>query len=149
MVRMGLQNLAAEIPQVGRLGVYRTAQRIVSRLKQPGSPISYPVHWDSDKQRVAFFASGGFGRGIPTVRSGETNGAWTLTSLSNGYEIDNQSSGSLFVYGDLFGRGQSLIHKDRWPLFKDVVDDEVGNLPDDVGAELRTAIIAEGFAPGL
>ena len=149
MVRMGLQNLAAELPQVGRLGVYRTAQRIVSRLKQPGSPISYPVHWDSDKQRVAFFASGGFGRGIPTVRSGETNGAWTLTSLSNGYEIDNQSNGSLFVYGDLFGRGQSLIHKDRWPLFKDVVDEQIFWLPQDVGAELRTAIIAEGFAPGL
>ena len=33
MVRMGLQNLAADIPQVGRLGVYRTAQRIVIEIE--------------------------------------------------------------------------------------------------------------------
>ena len=149
MVRQGLQDLAADIPLVGRLGVYRTAQRIVARLKQPGSPITYPVQWDSDKQRRAFFATDGFGAGIPTGRSGEVESAWTLVSLSNGYEINNSEPYASYVFGDISGNGQSLIHQGRWSLMADVVDSEVDDLPDDVSEELRTAIIASGFAPGL
>ena len=45
----------------------RVAQEIIGR--DPG-PVKYPIQWTSDKQRRAFFATDGFGRGIPTRRTG-------------------------------------------------------------------------------
>src|SRR3972149_8428153 len=39
-------------------------------MAQPGSPIAYPVRWDSEKQRRAYFATDGFGAGIPYSRTG-------------------------------------------------------------------------------
>jgi hypothetical protein len=148
VVRQGLQKLSGKIPQVGRLGIYQTAQRIKTRLGKPGLSISYPVKWDSDKQRKAFFATDGFGGGIPHKR-GDMNRQWKIVDIGNGYQITNDAPGALFVYGDMFGASQSLIHRNRWPLFKDVVNDEIKNLPKNLSKQLRTAAIAEGFAVGL
>jgi len=38
--------------------------------KIPG-PVKYPIRWTSERQRRAFFATRGFGRGIPTKRTGD------------------------------------------------------------------------------
>lgn len=44
------------------------AKATLAKLKRvPGAP-SYPLRWTSEKQRRAFFASGGFGKGIPAKR---------------------------------------------------------------------------------
>lgn len=46
----------------------RLANRALDSLRRvPGGPV-YPIRWTSDKQRRAFFASKGFGRGIPARR---------------------------------------------------------------------------------
>jgi|GEM_PF-3941447 len=47
-------------------------------LVVPGGVI-YPIQWKSVKQRRAFFATNGFGKGIPTKRSGTLQQAWVLT----------------------------------------------------------------------
>lgn len=45
------------------------AGRALARLKtEPGSPV-YPIRWKNERQRRGFFASKGFGRGIPASRS--------------------------------------------------------------------------------
>lgn len=50
----------------GRRG--RLANRSLAALKrEPGPPI-YPIRFTTDRQRRAFFASKGFGRGIPARR---------------------------------------------------------------------------------
>lgn len=36
--------------------------------REPGG-VSYPIQWSTEKQRRAFFATKGFGKGIPTRRS--------------------------------------------------------------------------------
>lgn len=41
----------------------------------PGKP-QYPIRWKSEKQRRAFFASDGFGGGVPTVRKNVIIKAW-------------------------------------------------------------------------
>ncbi len=38
--------------------------------KNPGPP-KYPIRWKSEKQRRAFFATDGFGKGIPYKRIGK------------------------------------------------------------------------------
>ena len=139
VVRQGLQNLGRDMPQVGRLGIFRTAQAIVTRLHNTdGAPSSTPVMWDSDRQRKAYFASNGFGGGVPTVRTGDTKRAWQLVRLDNGYSIYNSTPAAGHVYGDINGKGQSRIHEGRWVLFQDIVFELIDErLTDDVIAELR------------
>jgi len=42
---------------------------------QPAHP-KYPIAWQSERQRKAFFATNGFGRGIPTQRTGQMARGW-------------------------------------------------------------------------
>lgn len=54
----------------------RVRKRILKIVAvEPGAPV-YPIIWTSDKQRRAFFATNGFGRGIPTVRTHAIRDSW-------------------------------------------------------------------------
>ena len=51
IVRPGLQDLEAQIPKIGRKGIYDMMVRVRSRLAQKPRRPSYPINWDSEKQR--------------------------------------------------------------------------------------------------
>jgi hypothetical protein len=80
----------AQAPQLTAQVVTRTVNRVSPRilapLRQAGSPVSYPLKWKmrsvGDKlvsiQRKAFFATNGFGKGIPYKRTGDLARAWKL-----------------------------------------------------------------------
>jgi hypothetical protein len=55
----------------------------------PG-PVRYPFQWSSDKQRRAYFATNGFGHGIPYNRSNNLKN-------SGEYKVDKSRS-SLYVF---------------------------------------------------
>ncbi len=132
-VRQGLQNLSAAIPEVGRLQIYRTAQRIYSAMKVKGAKPTYPIQWDSEKQRRAFFASDGFGGGIPHKRIDQYVNAWTIERIGDmGYRIKNESPGAEWIAGD----SQSRIHRGRWPVFRYVIGIEVQKLPEEITREI-------------
>jgi hypothetical protein len=54
---------------IPKLTAWQTQTNIVLG-KIPG-PVKYPIRWTSERQRRAFFATNGFGRGIPTKRTGD------------------------------------------------------------------------------
>jgi hypothetical protein len=54
------------------------AQLLAQLQQEPGAP-KYPIRWSSERQRRAFFASNGFGRGIPTKRSHAMSQAWQVS----------------------------------------------------------------------
>jgi hypothetical protein len=80
-----------------------------------------PYKWQTEKQRRAFFATDGFGRGIPTERTGETTNAWMMTTKDSNWtqvKIENDSPGAFFVQGD----GQQRGHKaDGWRKVADII----------------------------
>jgi len=85
----------------------------------PASP-SYPIHWDSKRQRDAFFATNGFGGGIPHQRDGEVPDSWrgeiaTTPSVIRG-SVFSQKPGIRYVQDRNF---QSNIHKGRWTTIQD------------------------------
>lgn len=45
--------------------------------QEPGKP-KYPIQWTSERQRRAFFATKGFGRGIPTRRTHRLSQSWDV-----------------------------------------------------------------------
>lgn len=82
----------------------RIGQRVMRALKQqPGTP-HYPIRWKTQRQRRAFFATNGFGRGIPTVRTGAESQGWdyTIERLSEGgtFTVFNDVPYALYVQGD-------------------------------------------------
>lgn len=150
MVRMGLENLAKEIAEVGRLRLYNAGLEIVREMKVPGSEPTYPIQWDTDKQRKAFFASDGFGAGIPSRRTGNYEKAWQLVSIGDrptnrGYEVVNTESYSKYIAGNAFGQGQSSIHVGRWKVFRDVVDKVLAKLPAEVLQAMKVVVRKIGF----
>lgn len=136
LVRMGLQTFEGEVPKVGRLQIYRAMQRAQKRLRKPGKKPTYPIPWDSLKQKRAFFATDGFGGGIPYKRTGKIVAGWSIVKLDDGYRLINQVDGVKYVVGDAYGQSQSRIHQGRWEVYRDVVEQELEPLPQQVRQEI-------------
>lgn len=111
---------------------------IIQRLQRPGKKPTYPIQWDSDKQRRAFFATNGFGGGIPHQRTGKLAGGWKRESLDNGFVLVNRFKGAKYVWGNVRGEYQSQIHVGRWPLLRDILNNVIARLPKIIQESLRT-----------
>ena len=113
VVRIGLQKLSKDLPQIGRLPIFRTAQAIVRIMKKYPSQPSGSVY-----ERTYTFRK-----------------SWIIKRTKQGYFISaNPVSpyGILygpFVVGDEQGRGQARVFKGRWPIFKTVAEKEASKLP--------------------
>lgn len=82
----------------------RSRWRDALRVEPPSAQNFYPIHWQSAKQRRAFFATNGFGGGIPHIRTHDLSKGWQvdITDLGAGGEINvyNESDAADYVYGD-------------------------------------------------
>lgn len=126
-----------------------TAGEITEEMREPGAPITYPVNWDSERQRKAYFASNGFGHGIPYVRKGDYERGWTKAELPEGWQISNKHpagaiGGTLNGVDSLVAQGksalsswQSKIHRGRWKSFLVTAAQKVSELPKRVIKKLR------------
>lgn len=135
--------LAVVFPKIALKVLEESAQNIQRKMAEPGKPIRYPVNWDSVRQRKAFFASNGFGEGIPYRRKNEHVNAWQMAPIQNGWQLSNSKPSAMFLFGradglDISpGKKQSNIHKGRWPLFRPTVDEEVQKLPRNLIARIN------------
>jgi len=135
LVRKGLEDLDAEVVQVGRVGLFRAAQRIVKAMRREPSVPTYPpawVNWDNDRQKRAFFKTKGFGTGVPHVRSHDYSKGYHIDKVDTGYQIYNDDPSAKYVGGDSFGNLYSKIHLGIWPLFADAADKEISKLPEEI-----------------
>lgn len=107
------------------------------------------VDWDSDVQRVAYYASGGFGHGVPYDPTGGAEAAWQHQAISNGHMVANIGHKAVFLYGTATGvgkggkttaTGQSRIHAGRRRVFRVVADSVIAKLPERVLQILRIEV---------
>lgn len=120
---------AGNLPKLMETAVKRQESRIKSRLlkqlrTEPGSP-KYPIQWSSDRQRKAYFASNGFGGGIPYQRTGKLVRAWKVEFVHSdgGLAIvaENPVASARYVIGD----AQQPFHKiTGWYNADNVIADE-------------------------
>lgn len=113
LVRNGLQNLDAEIPKVSRLVIYRSSQRIIQRMK------GYPSRSGSKYNRTFRFRDN-----------------WLITAREDGYQVQNRTPYGRYVVGSAFGGGQAWMHVGIWTPLRDVAEEEVKNLPQDISKEI-------------
>lgn len=107
--------------EVGRL---RT--RIVAALREDPGPVAYAdqgrLRWKSERQRRAFFATNGFGGGIPYRRTGALQQAYDVRkeSSENGGILLVTNSSPVADY--VVGESTQPYHLDTgWPQVADVV----------------------------
>ena len=105
-----------------RRQVVRVRPKLLSKLRAyPGAP-KYPLRWKSARQRRAFFATNGFGGGIPYQRTGKLGAGWNIdiTPLAEGGQVvlSNTQSYMPFVQGD----STQPFHLDTgWPQMGPIV----------------------------
>ena len=131
------------VPAAGLWALESAAKRVQKRMQEPGKPSTSPVSWDSIRQQRAYFASNGFGGGIPYRRRGIYERGWQIRRSPNGTDHSNRTRGARFIGGlpsgqDLSpGKKQSSIHKGRYRLLRPTVDEEIKKLHQDVIDRLR------------
>lgn len=103
-----------KVPSAARR-VTRFAKRELEALT-PG-PAKHPIMWTSEKQRRAFFATNGFGRGIPTKRMGGIEDGWEVRT-----RIEQDASGEFVIINTapyaqwVIGKDQQRFHEiTGWP----------------------------------
>lgn len=97
---------------------------VVEQLKAPAR-VAYPIEWQSEKQRKAFWATDGFGGGIPHIRTGAIEDANRLYAIQNPdgatVILENLNPKAKYVYGGASAasaRLQQRMHRNSgWPLF--------------------------------
>lgn len=129
IVRRGLQDLQKETPEIGRLQIRRTVDRIVKIMR-----VYPPPPRNSTYQRT-----GRLGRSWKILRLGDT-----------GYRIENNARFrgrryTVYVVGDAYGQRQADVHKNRWNIFRDIVDQEFEKLPDLVDQHIHRVVRRRGW----
>jgi hypothetical protein len=95
-----------EFPSVVAEAAQEAAVRVTPKLRLLANaprPVKYPIQWKTERQRRAFFASDGFGKGIPYQRTGTVAQGWRIEAdrVDNAtvLAISNPVSYAKFVYG--------------------------------------------------
>lgn len=122
---------------------------VLGNLSQPAPSVARPIEWQSERQRKAYFASNGFGGGIPSRRTDTTRNAWylhrELTAGELAIEIGNNKAHAQFVYGSLNQRSrdeaarfQQRMHRNTgWGLAVDIINPALETIRDQYIGELR------------
>ncbi len=123
LVRMGLQNLALEVPKIGRNQIWQAMQRAQAKMR------IYPAERKDQKYRRTYYLRKNW-------KIGKASGAMA------GYTIQNDTPYAPYVVGDAYGQRQAWMHIStdqgkRWNLVRDVIEDEVKTLPEAITDELR------------
>jgi hypothetical protein len=118
--------------------VGRLRSRILARLKVEPKKPTYPLRWKSERQRRAFFATDGFGGGIPSTRSGKLLASYDVqvTDIGDGgvLSITNSDPKARFVIGD-----------DAQPMHLDTGWKQIADVASDARVEAENVLIDTWF----
>lgn len=115
---------AQQTPKLMATAYRRATSRLKSRWltalrkEPPAASNFYKLPWASEKQRRAFFATKGFGHGIPYQRTDALAQGWDVdidTADDGGaIVVSNSAPESIYVYGDLDTPRQPMFEKIPW-----------------------------------
>lgn len=130
VVRQGLENLDRDIPRIGAARIFAAMNRARKRVTTYPPPIPTSRYKRTGTYKRSFQV-----RRNP--RSGlRKNVGYTLF----GRAVQKGRDYTRYVGGDAFGRRQASIHENRWPVIREIVEDEVKGLPREIEDNVRLSI---------
>jgi hypothetical protein len=121
--------------KAGRDAMYQVSSNVKARMSEEGKPVTYSIQWDSERQRRAFFATNGFGRGIPYRRIDRYRLGWKEERQPFGATLSQKHPAG--AIGGTTSGWQSRIHRGRWPHLLTVLFDELSKVPADLSNRLK------------
>ncbi len=134
-IRRAILGFIAKLPGGGLSVLESTARELKSRMSKPGAPIRYPVQWDSPKQKRAFFATNGFGKGIPYQRTNKYIQSGEVQRFADKVTFSNPHPAG--AIGGIPGGWQSRIHRGRWPYITKELFEVLKELPANLSNAIR------------
>jgi hypothetical protein len=133
-VLQALEDAYAKSPRTIKTFLNRSLlPQYIKRIQQQWTPypgaVRYPIQWASDKQRRAFFATNGFGGGIPYRRTRNLQKSWVfaIDDYPNGAEVSIGNTADYARY--VIGAEQQPFHRNTgWPR----IDDEAAALTNEL-----------------
>lgn len=133
--RKFLGDLVARFQKSAEQASEETLTEIKRQMSAPGKPITYPVQWDSEKQRRYVIAKLREEGNLPYSRTDAYRNGWKLAKTPEGFSLSNQHPAGA-IGGTLTGNNlasltswQSKIHRGRWPAILPIVREQLGKLP--------------------
>jgi hypothetical protein len=114
-VAAAIEKLGTGIADASKVRIYATAQSVVRVMKE------YPP--------VPFMSN--------YVRTGRLGEGWQIISRNGGYAVKNNTPYTKYVVGNAYGLEQAWMHEGYWQRLRDVVDDEVSKLPEELINEIN------------
>jgi len=146
LIRKGLQDLTAEVPKIARKDIYTSMLNVRRIMRTPGKKPTYPIQWDSDKQRRYVLAMLRAANNLPYTRTDQLPRGWIIERAGeNGYKLYNPAPAAVYVYGNLEGERQSKIHEQRWPVMQEVVEAAILELPPAIESHISYYGRSKGF----
>ena len=145
LVRKGLEDLDAEIPKISRRRIYNMMLKVRGILRTPAPRPTYPINWDSNKQRIFVIAMLRAQDNLPYQRTDAMPRGWEIENTGTGYQIYNSNDAAVYVYGNYEGARQSNIHAGRQPVFQQTLEGEIEALPPDIEDNISYYGRSKGF----
>lgn len=93
----------------------KVQKQVTDLLGDDPGPVKYRFKFGTPKSQAAYFATNGFGRGIPYHRTGAMRKGWSVLITRQGensyMSIYNKEDAAQYVYGDLPNQRQIPGHK--------------------------------------
>lgn len=123
-IKDGIRQSPARMRIAYRRNVGRLKGRILAKLKVVPNAPKYPIRWKSERQRRAFFATDGFGGGIPYQRTNKLVNSYDVRMVDTAegaiISVTNSDPKAQFVVGDW----AQPFHLDTgWVQMADVISD--------------------------
>lgn len=145
IVRKGLADIEAEIPKIARKDIYDVMRSIRTKMRTPGKKPTYPIKWDSEKQRRYVIAMLRERGNLPYRRTNALPSGWTIENVGSGYRLANPAQAAVYVYGNYEGARQSRIHEGRHPVMQKTVEDGIKTMPPAIEEHITYYARAKGF----
>jgi hypothetical protein len=134
-----LQAIPGKLNRAADKTLKSASEEVVRIMKRPGRLPTYPIPWDSLKQKIAVIIKLKKRGELPYRRKNAYVNGWQNLKTESGYESENIGHQALFMAGAVSGTypgavhvtstGQSHIQAGRWRLVKPVVDAVLARMP--------------------
>jgi hypothetical protein len=112
-----------------------TAERVKTRMSEEGKPITYPVQWDSERQRRYVMAKLRKENNVPYRRTGLYAAGWKTERTAYGAKLSNRHPAG--AIGGTPSGWQSRIHRGRWPYLLNVLFEELAKIPAEISNKFK------------
>jgi hypothetical protein len=150
LVKKDLEDLAfAEGPRVsaGRLRGRLESARV--KLIRYPEAFQGPYPWKTRKQQRYVMMMIRLGKIVlPYRRTGKYGQSWKVEKSKTkheGYMLISRLNHAKWVSGSAYGTDQARIHRGRWPLLRDVVEEAVSMLPKEIADDIVMVARRKGY----